>query len=74
MHKLVDEAVELLRTLPEEQQKSVARAILDYGASYDDDYQLSDEQVAEVERRIANPNRTFISLDEARSHLRRFGV
>lgn len=74
MSKLVDEAVDMLRTLPEEQQATVARAILDYGAVYDDDLQLTDEQVIEVERRIANPNRKFMTLDEVRNRLRRFGV
>ena len=74
MSNLVEEAVEVLKALPQEQQATVARAILDYSAGYDDDVQLSDEQVIEIERRIANPNRQFISLDEARSRLRRFGV
>ena len=74
MSKLVDEAVEVLRTLPAEQQVTVARAILDYGAVYDDDLQLTDEQVVEVERRIADPNRKFMTLDEVRNRLRHFGV
>jgi hypothetical protein len=34
---------------------------------------LTDEQVAEVRRRIADPNRKLLSLDEARSRVERFG-
>jgi hypothetical protein len=29
---------------------------------------LSDEQVAEVERRLADPNPKFVTLDEVREH------
>ena len=74
MVKLVDEAVQVLRDLPENVQVAAARAILDYASSYDDDVQLSDEQAAEVERRIDDPNRTFLSLHETKDRLRHFGV
>lgn len=70
MSTLVDDAVELLMGLPEELQITVARAILDYGASCDDDLQLSDAQVKEIKRRIANPNPELISLRELDSRLR----
>ncbi len=73
MMKLLDEAVKVLRGLPEDQQKNAARAIIDYGA-HDDELQLTDEQVAEIERRIANPNRKFISLAELSKRLRHYGV
>jgi hypothetical protein len=74
MSKLVDDAVKVLRELPEDIQASAARAIIEYGAGHDDDIALSDDQVAEVERRIAAPNRTFLSLSDTRHRLRRFGV
>jgi hypothetical protein len=74
MSKLIDEAVRVLHELPEEAQEAAARAILDYQASYDDDVQLSDEQVAEVERRIADPNRKFISLSELDKRIRRLAI
>lgn len=54
MSNLIEDAVRELRDLPEDIQQAAARAIIDYGAGYDDDLQLSDEQVAEVERPIAN--------------------
>jgi hypothetical protein len=37
MNKLIDDAVEVLRELPEDVQAAAARAIIDYGAGYDDD-------------------------------------
>jgi hypothetical protein len=74
MTKLVDDAVRVLRELPENVQAAAARAIIEYGAGYDDDVALSDEQVAEVERRMADPNRNFLSLSDTRHRLRHFGV
>jgi hypothetical protein len=73
MTKLLDEAVKVLRGLPEGEQEKAARAIIDYGA-HDDGLQLTDEQVVEIERRIANPDRKFISLAELSKRLRRHGV
>ena len=63
------EAIEALRSLPDDQQQTVARTILDY-AAYDDEWQPSDEQLAEVQRLIANPNRRSFSLAEARRRSR----
>ena len=74
MSKLIDDAVRVLRDLPEAVQQAAARAILDYGAGYDDDVHLSDAHVAEVERRMADPNRTFLSLDDVRNRLHPFGI
>jgi len=73
MTKLLDDAVEVLRGLPENMQATAARAIMDYVATYED-VQLSDEQAAEVERRMDDPNRSFHSLNETRDRLRHFGV
>jgi hypothetical protein len=73
MTKLFEAAVRVLRDLPEGRQEAAARAILNYGAD-DDEVQLSDEEVAEIERRVANPNRKFISLVELDKRIRRLGV
>ena len=72
--KLVDDAVRVLRELPEDVQAAAARAIIEYGAGYDDDVALSDEQVAAVERRINDPHRNFLSLSDTRHRLRHLGV
>jgi hypothetical protein len=74
MSKLIDDAVRVLRELPEDVQAAAARAIIDYSAGYDDDIRLSDEQVTEVERRIADPNRRFLSIKEVRERLRRLDL
>ena len=74
MSKLVDDAVRVLRELPEDVQAAAARAIIDYGAGYDTDVALSDEQVTAVERRIGDPHRNFLSLGDVRHRLRHFGV
>ena len=74
MSKLVEDAVRVLRDMPENVQEAAARAIIEYGTGYHDDLTLSDEQVAEVERRMADPNRNFLSLSETRDRLRHFGV
>ena len=74
MSKLIEEDVRVLRDLPEDVQQAAARAIIDYGAGYDDDVHLSNAHVAEVERRMADPNRTFLSLDDVRNRLRPFEI
>jgi hypothetical protein len=74
MSKLVEDAVRVLREMPDDMQAAAARAIIEYGAGSDEDMTLSDEQVAEVERRMANPNRNFLSLSDTRHRLRHFGV
>ena len=73
MTKLFDEAVKVLRELPDDRQEAAARAIINYGAD-DDEIQLSDEQVAEIELRIASTNRKFISLAELDKRIRHLGV
>ena len=74
MSNLIEDAVKVLRELPANVQEVAARAILDYGAGQDDELMLSDAQAAEIERRITDPDREFISVAEARDRLRPFGV
>jgi hypothetical protein len=38
MTKLLDEALEVLRSLPENLQANAARAIFEYAATYEDDH------------------------------------
>ena len=47
MTKMVQQAIEALKKLPEDRQETVARAILDY-ASDDDLYHLTDNERREV--------------------------
>jgi hypothetical protein len=71
--ELVEDAVKVLREMPGNMQATAAQVVLDYAAG-NDDFLLSDEQVAEVERRMANPDRAFLSVREVREPLHHFGV
>jgi len=74
MTKMVKEAIEVLRELPEDRQETVARAILDY-ASNDDVYHLSDEERAEVRAGLAEIERGEIASDaEVRAVYKRIGL
>lgn len=74
MSELVNDAITVLRELPDDVQEATARAILAYSGGTDPDLQLSDDQVAEIERRIDNPHRAYFTPDQTRDRLRRFGV
>jgi len=59
--------------LPDEEQEVAAEAILDY-ASGGRGVELSDEQAAEVERRLAEPNPKTLMITEFRARLRKLGA
>jgi putative addiction module component (TIGR02574 family) len=65
----IDEACAALKTLPPEDQERLADLILDLAAQSDANYQLTDEQIAEIDRRMADPNPEYISLEEVRARL-----
>jgi hypothetical protein len=68
----VRQAIAAMRSLPSDQQEMVARAILD-SAAQDEEWQLTDEQIAEVQRRTVNSSRKLFSIAEARC-LRHLGA
>ena len=72
MTNKVKEAIAVLRELPVKEQETFADAIIGYASR--DRLQLSDEQVAEVRRRIAKKSRKLVSLAQARARLRRFAA
>ncbi|MDN3274774.1 hypothetical protein QWJ07_10995 [Frankia sp. RB7] len=72
MTKLLEEAIRQVEQLPEGEQNAAAGALLDY-VRHMNEIRLTDEQVAEVRRRIADPNRKLVSLAEARARVERFG-
>ena len=72
MTKLLEEAIRQVEQLPEGEQDAAAGALLDY-VRHMNEIRLTDEQVAEVRRRIADPNRKLVSLAEARARVERFG-
>ena len=73
MTKLLKEAIDALTRLSEDEQERAARAILDF-AAHDGDYRLSDDQVEEVERRMGQKHRTYLSPGQVRSRLDHFGI
>jgi hypothetical protein len=74
MTKLLQDAIERIKDLPESRQDQLARALIDVAEDDQHEYRLTDEQVEEVRRRRANPNQKFISVSEARKRLRHFGA
>jgi hypothetical protein len=72
MTKLLEQALRQIEQLPEGEQDAAAGAILDY-VKHMRDTRLTDAQVAEVRRRIADPNRKLVSHAEARERIARLG-
>jgi len=66
MTKLLEQALREIEQLPEGEQDAAAGALLDY-LKHRLTVQLTDEQVAEVRRRRAGPDRKLVSHDEAAS-------
>jgi hypothetical protein len=60
MNKRLDEAITRLRELPEERQQAAAVLLLDF-LDHDEDIELTAEQIAEIERRLADDD---IATDE----------
>jgi hypothetical protein len=60
-------------TWPEQRQEDAAKMLMLMESTDQSAYRLTDEQVAEVRRRIANPDRKLLSLTEARERILRLG-
>jgi hypothetical protein len=70
MDNTIEQAWAELKKLPRDEQEIVAAAILDYAAGAGRP-RLTDDQVAEVARRLEDPSPTFATLPEVRAHFRR---
>lgn len=55
---------------PAERQEDAAKILMLMEAQDESAYRLTDEQVAEVPRRIADPNRKLLALEEFNERLR----
>jgi predicted transcriptional regulator len=64
MTKMVQDAIEALKELPEDRQVTVARAILDYASHDDGVYHLTDDERREVRAGLAEIRRGDIASDE----------
>ncbi len=60
-------------TWPEQRQEDAAKMLMLMESTDQSAYHLTDEQVAEVRRRIADPNRKLLSPAEARERILRRG-
>ena len=63
-----------VEALPPEQQAQIAHLVDEIEAQVSSRHCLDDAQVAEIERRLADPEPRFMSLAEARARLRRPGA
>jgi hypothetical protein len=73
MTKLLRDVIKQVEQLPEGEQDAAAVAMLDY-LMHRNDLRVSDEDLAEIRRRRADPNRELVSHEEARVRIRRLGT
>jgi hypothetical protein len=73
MTKLLRDTLKQVEQLPDDEQDAAAGALLDYLA-HRRDLRLTDEQLAEIRRRRADPNRKLVSHEEARARIGRLGA
>jgi hypothetical protein len=69
----VKEILDRVLTWPPERQADAAEVLTLMEEQDRSGYQLTDEQAAEVRRRLAKKNPIYIPLDEARARLKRSG-
>ena len=75
MSQLLDQALERLRELPQTEQDRAAAELMQFVNHIDaPQIQLSDEQLAEVERRLAKKNPKTLTMAELDAHLKRRGT
>ena len=72
MTELLEEALRQVAQLPADAQDAAAGALLDY-VKHMRSIRLTDEQIAEVQRRLNDPNRVLLSYAEARERIGRLG-
>jgi hypothetical protein len=68
MSKLLEETIAKIKELPASEQDAAAFALIDY-LDHRQEMQLTDEQLAEVRRRLADPDRVLVSYEDARKRL-----
>ena len=73
MTEMLRDAIAQVERLPEGEQDAAAVAMLDYLA-HRQDLRVSDEDLAEIRRRRADPNRKLVSHEEARARIKRLGA
>ena len=66
----VKAVLDRVMTWPADRQEDAAKILMLMEAQDDSAYRLTDEQVAEVERRMSDPNRRLLSLEEFNERIR----
>jgi hypothetical protein len=74
MSKKLQEVIERVRGWSEDRQEEAAEVLLELETQADGAYQLTPEQIAEVDRRLADPSPRFMTLPELRARLARLGA
>lgn len=75
MTQLLDQALERLRELPQTKQDMAAAELMYVVNRLDESHvQLSDEQLKEVERRLAKKNPKTLTMKELDAHLKKRGI
>ena len=67
----VKRVLDRVLTWPDKRQEDAAKVLMLMESADESTYRLTDEQVAEVGRRQANPNPRRLTLDEFKERLRR---
>ncbi len=67
----VKEILDRVPSWPPERQKQAARVLAEMEAQDESRLTLTDEQAAEVRRRLADPNPKFVTLEEVRERFAR---
>jgi hypothetical protein len=67
----VKEILDRVLTWPPERQEDAVRVLTAMEAQDQRDLRLTDEQIAEVRRRLADPNPKFVTLEEVRERFAR---
>ncbi len=67
----VKEILDRVLTWPSERQQNAVRVLTEMEQQDSSSLRLTDEQAAEVRRRLADPNPKFLTLDEVRERFAR---
>ncbi|MGB0747124.1 MAG: hypothetical protein ACPGO3_00115 [Magnetospiraceae bacterium] len=74
MTKLLEQAIAQAKKLPEARQDEAARVLLDVVSQDPDDIHLSEAQLRDLARRLADPHDRFASDQEVAAAYQRMGV
>lgn len=72
--KALKDVIERVQRWPRERQEDAARMLLEMEAQDVSVYRLTDEQAAEIDRRLADPDPKFLTLAEVRARLAHSGA